>query len=272
MIQVARDGKVILTLDSLEDLRAEVEAGRVFPTDHYIAVGMPSWHLVSALPATPVTFAAREPEPEAAAKAAVRAQLETIRAQIQALIGAPSLPRPACCKLCGAPDLRSAKLVWQQSTKVGGAIDTNLDITVFGTSSLQGLDVSPPPEPRMPAESSGGCLTMVASFFTFVFVFDFVFLPFMLGAEHFRIEDALGGRQGFPFRALSLAYLALAVYLAFLAARALYRWDKRRSGKTLDGDCAVQLERAKIHTRWRNTWICMSCGGKTIAVRAAGPA
>lgn len=268
MISVARSGKVILTLESLDVLRDEVAAGNVLPTDHYIVVGMPSWRLVSALPddrsvSLPPSIV---PDPEAEAAAVVRGQIATASMQIQELINARPLPKPERCKHCDSAEVRSARLVWQQSTRVGGAIDTNFDITVFGSNTLQGLDLKPPPEPRMPTESSGGCATIFVSVFTFILLFDLMVLPVVLGAEYFGLERSLGGRESLVFRGLMLSVGVLGGYLAFRGARALYRWDKRRSGRTIDSDCAVQLDRARVYARWRNTWICMSCGGRTVVV------
>lgn len=263
MIQVARNGQVILELASEDELRAEIAAGNVLPTDHYIVVGMPSWRLVSALPDQPMASFAR-PEPDL--EAITSNQVAQARAQILQLVQARPFPKPSKCQQCEGADLRSARLVWQQSTRVGGAIDTNFDLTVFGSSSLQAFDLTPPPEPKLPEERSGGCVTMFVCFIVFAFTFDAIMLPILLIDEYRTGKAALMEDPSLLVRAGTLLLLALAGYVAFRAARAVYRWDKRRSGKTIDGDCAVQLDRARVYARWRNTWICTSCGGRTVVV------
>ena len=263
MIQVARNGQVILELDSEDELRAEVASGNVLPTDHYIVVGMPSWRLVSALSEHPMASFARA-EPDLAA--ITSSQVAQARAQILELIQARPFPKPSRCKHCGSAEVRSAKLVWQQSTRVGGAIDTNFDITVFGSSSLQAFDLTPPPEPRLPEERSGGCATMIVCFIVFAFTFDLIALPIIFAVDPGMSGGGPAETPSLLMRAGALVVVAFAGYVAFRTARAVYRWDKRRSGKTIDGDCAVQLDRARVYARWRNTWICTSCGGRTVVV------
>lgn len=264
-VNVARSGQVILTLETLDDLRAEVEAGRVLPTDHYIVIGMPSWHLVAALPPPqPAGFAAPPAVPAADYESE---NLGRVRAQILELVNAAPFSKPSRCKHCGAAELRAAKLVWQQGTRVGGAIDTDLDITIFGSSSLQGLAIAPPPEPSLPGRSSGGCLSTVVAgliFFMVPGLFNMVAMLFVIPL----LDGYIGKEPTFASRVigvLGFVYFIGIFYLGFRLARRFHRWDSRRGLRRV---CETELERAKLHARWRNTWICMSCGEKTVVVAA----
>ena len=260
MIKVARNGQIILELSSQDELSTKISDGEVLPTDHYIVVGMPSWHLVS-------TFSAKQavsyPRVESDKEAVALDQFDRARAQIISIIQTRPFPKPARCTHCEASELRSANLVWQQSTRVGGAIDTDLDITVFGSSTLQGLNLKPPPEPVVPEAGSGGCLTMVASIFVFVILFELMFLPFVSMIEDGSNGGTVEANPNLLLRIGVVALFVLSGYIAFRAARAVYRWDARRGQKGL---CETQIEVAKLNLRWRNTWICTSCGGKTVVV------
>jgi hypothetical protein len=260
MIQVARNGQIILELNSQDELSTKISDGEVLPTDHYIVVGMPSWHLVS-------TFSAKKavsyPRIESDKEAVALDQFDRARAQIISLIQTRPFPKPSRCTHCEATELRSANLVWQQSTRVGGAIDTNLDITVFGSSTLQGLNLTPPPEPTVPEAASGGCLTMVASAFVFIVVFELMFLTSLSVFENPSNGGPIDSEPNLLYRIGGIALFVLFGYIAFRVARAVYRWDARRGQKGL---CETQIEVAKHNLRWRNTWICTSCGGKTVVV------
>lgn len=260
MIQVARNGQIILELNSQDELSTKISDGEVLPTDHYIVVGMPSWHLVS-------TFSAKKavsyPRIESDKEAVALDQFDRARAQIISLIQTRPFPKPSQCKHCEATELRSANLVWQQSTRVGGAIDTDLDITIFGSSTLQGLNLTPPPEPVVPEAGSGGCLTMVVSAFAFVVVFELMFLPFFSMIENALNDATVEPMTDLLLRIGGIALFLLSGYIAFWVARAVYRWDARRGQKDV---CETQIEVAKLNLRWRNTWICTSCGGKTVVV------
>ena len=260
MIKVARNGQIILELSSQDELSTKISDGEVLPTDHYIVVGMPSWHLVS-------TFSAKQavsyPRVESDKEAVALDQFDRARAQIISLIQTRPFPKPARCTHCEASELRSANLVWQQSTRVGGAIDTDLDITVFGSSTLQGLNLTPPPEPTVPEAASGGCLTMVVSISVCFFSFSLIFIPFVGIIKELLPEVIPAGFLRFLFGTVMIAYIVFAGYIAFRVARAVYRWDAQRGQKGL---CETQIEVAKLNLRWRNTWICTSCGGKTVVV------
>lgn len=256
-IQIARSGEVIHSLESIEELRAEIRSGRVLPTDHFHMPGMPDWRLVSTLPEPPRQTALTQSRDVADADSLIAYR----RVQIRELIQQPANPKPELCRHCGAAALKSAKLVWQQSTRVGGAIDTNLDVTVFGSSSLQGIDVAPPTEPSVPGPHSGSFLTMVVSLLIMLMIpgmINIAFITFVMTKE----AESGPWQPGVFARVLMFFYLVGIFYLGFLAARKFYRWDARRG---LLKVCEVELARARAHLHWRNTWICTSCGAKTIA-------
>jgi hypothetical protein len=260
MIQVARNGQIILELSSEDEFASKVTTGEILPTDHYIVIGMPSWHLVSTYARKPqATLTQTVPD----AVAIERDQFDRARAQIISLIQTRPFPKPSQCKHCEATELRSANLVWQQSTRVGGAIDTDLDITVFGSSTLQGLNLTPPPEPVVPEAGSGGCLTMVVSAFVFIIVFELMFFTSLSMFENPFNDSSIDPMPNLFFGIGGIALFVLFGYIAFRVARAVYRWDARRGQKGL---CETQIEVAKLNLRWRNTWICTSCGGKTVVV------
>jgi hypothetical protein len=104
---------------------------------------------------------------------------------------------------------------------------------------------------------------MVASAFVFVFVFDLMFLPFVSMIANAPNDGTVEPKMDILLRIGVVALFVLFGYIAFRAARAVYRWDARRGQKGL---CETQIEVAKLNLRWRNTWICTSCGGKTVVV------
>ena len=104
---------------------------------------------------------------------------------------------------------------------------------------------------------------MVASAFVFVFVFDLMFLPFVSMIGNTSNDGTIAPEKDLLLRIGGIVLFVIIGYIAFWVARAVYRWDARRGQKGL---CETQIEVAKLNLRWRNTWICTSCGGKTVVV------
>ncbi|MFZ9202295.1 MAG: hypothetical protein ACO23N_07710 [Opitutales bacterium] len=250
MIKVARSGKVILELDSEDEFWAKVTAGEILPTDHCWTPSHVTWKLVSQLqPSDAAQVQARNTPART-----IEEELDMIQMRVEELVNAPPLRRPDCCLHCGNDQLRTAQLVYEQGTRVGGAYDFgDGDVSVFASKNLQSMQISPPSAPGNAKHALGfGCFTAFLSFMTIGALNMLVMVSLYDGTSP---PETTASRVFAALWLLTLVGIFVLVY-RFLS-RTVVPARMRRRADTI-------LQQAFAYNDWKNTWICSACGRMTV--------